>query len=70
MKTGFMNINFTAKAIAYGTPPLLILIGSSMYMSGKFFEPLLNTSDVSGVGIILLSIGILMGIAELVLKFR
>jgi len=63
--------NITLKAVAYGTPPLLILTGVSLYTGGKFAELIFGTSEgMTALGGLLIAIGVGMGIAELVLKFR
>ena len=65
------NVTLVGKAIAYGTPPLLILLGFSAYSGGKFAEIIFGTSEgMTAVGGILMAIGIGMGIVELFAKLR
>jgi hypothetical protein len=64
------NIELVGKVVAYGTPPLLILLGYSAFMGGKMMEPIFGSSDITSMGAVLMVIGIAMGVGELILKFR
>jgi len=65
------NITLLGKVVAYGTPPLLILLGYSAYIGGKFAESIFGTSEgMTTLGILMMTIGIGMGIVELYAKIR